>query len=179
MQPFRILSSTFIIDEPYCRIEKQRVVFPDGTEGDWFIKRNNDAVIVLPMDADGRVLLQRCYKHGCGEVVTEFCAGLIDDGETPAEAAHRELTEETGLTAETMEKIGSCFASPTGVDMSYHFFIAHNCGETGIQNLESAEQIETFWVDGLDKAKEILTAPDTQTGTPSLALLSFLSDRKF
>lgn len=174
MKPFKILSRRIILDEPYFCVEAQRVQFPDETEGDWYIKLNRDAVIVIPMDKDKRVLLQRCYKHGGGEIVTEFCAGLIDDGEDPETAAHRELEEETGMKAEKLEKIGTCLASPTSTNMKYHFFIAHNCTAIGKQNLEAAEQIEPFWVENLAAAKKILNDPKTQKGSSSLAAINFV-----
>lgn len=104
--PFKILQTDRIVNEPFCRIDKQKVQFPDNSLGDWFVHVSNNAVIVLPLLSDGKILLQNNYKHGGGKVVTEFCAGVIDDGETPEQAAQRELSEETGFAAESFEIIG-------------------------------------------------------------------------
>ena len=110
MKKFFVLNSEILINEEYCKIEKQTVEFPDKTTGGWFIKHSNDAVIVIPRTADGQILLQKSYKHGGGEIVTEFCAGMIDEGEEPVEAAARELAEETGFSAENFELIGTTMA---------------------------------------------------------------------
>ena len=176
MQPFVIESKKDLIAEKYCHIEKQKVIFPNGTTGDWYIHKNNDAIIILPQDKEGRVLLQRQYKHGSARVVIEFCAGLIETNEKPLEAAKRELLEETGFSAEKWKPLGTCFANPTGSPMQYHFFLAQDIIKASKQNLESAEQIEVFWAENLSSAKKILLDPKTHTSAGALALLSFLQD---
>lgn len=169
MKPFPILSRELILDTPYYKVEKQLVQFPDGTTGDWYIKRNSHAVIVIPMNRDGEILLQKTYKHGGGEIVTEFCAGLIDAGEKSAEAAARELQEETGYQSANLEKIGEMFASPTSTDMKYYFFIAHDCTSAESNNLEAAEQIEPFWVKDIDAAEKNLLQAQPCVSSSTLA----------
>ena len=110
MKKFKVLSRKVLIDSPFCPVEKQVVELPDGQTCDWYLNTSNDAVIVVPFLETGEVLLQRGYKHGSGEVITEFCAGLIDDGETPLETAKRELLEETGY-AGNLKQSGEIFAN--------------------------------------------------------------------
>jgi ADP-ribose pyrophosphatase len=169
MKPFPILSSEIILDTPYYKVEKQCVKFPDGTIGDWYIKRNANAVIVIPMNRRGEILLQKTYKHGSGTIVTEFCAGLIDNGEKPVESAARELQEETGYISSNLEKIGEMFASPTSTDMKYYFFVAHDCTLSEGNNLESAEQIEPFWVKNTQEAEKILLKAQPQVSASTLS----------
>jgi len=174
MKKFKILSKEILVDSPYCLIEKQIVEFHDGNKGEWFVKNCGDAVIVFPFLKSGEVLLQRSYKHGSGEIVTECCAGLIDEGETPIQSAQRELLEETGYEAEELEKIGEIFADPTSATMKYHIFIAKNCSCVGKQELDKSEQIEVFTVKDFNEAKKLLTSAGTKTSAATMAGMAFI-----
>jgi len=174
MKPFKILSREIILDNPYCPIEKHIVELPDGTQGEWFVNTASDAVIVIPVLKTGEILLQKNYKHGSGHIITEFCAGMIDPGETPEQAATRELLEETGHSAESFTRLGEAFANPTGSSMKYHFFLAQNCEKVSDQSLDTAEQIEIFTVKNAEEAKKLLTDPATHTSSATLSALTFL-----
>lgn len=178
MKKFPILNSEIIINEPYCKIEKQTVEFPDKSTGTWFIKHSNDAVIVIPMTADGQILLQKNYKHGGGEIVTEFCAGLIDEGETPVEAAARELTEETGFSAENFRFLGTSMANPTGSPMKYYFYVAENILPDGETDFDAAEQIEPFLVQDIAAVKTLFQDSNTLTSSATLAALGIYLSQK-
>lgn len=172
MKPYKVLRKERIIDTPFCRIEKQLIELPDGSTADWFVNLNDDAVIVIPVLNDGSVLLQEQYKHGGGKVVTEFCAGMIDEGETPAQAAARELQEETGYTAEKFIHLKTVFSNPTGSRMRYHYFLARNAEKTAEPDLEPAEQIKLLLLPNLKAARAHLMKPDTLTTAGMIGALS-------
>lgn len=176
MKPFRVLKKERLVDSPFCRIEKQLVELPDGSTADWYVALNSDAVIVIPICEDGSVLLQQQYKHGGGEVVTEFCAGLVDEGETPLQAAKRELCEETGYTSETFIFLKTVFSNPTGSRMKYHYFLAKNVGLTKTPYLEPAEQIELLKFPNLKAAQAHLLKPETLTTAGMIGALGLVSD---
>ena len=146
---------------------------PDGKTAEWYLNTSDDAVIVITILKSREVLLLKSYKHGSGEFTTEFCAGMVDEGELPEYAAKRELLEETGYVGE-LEKVGECFANPTGSIMKYHFFIARNCVRVAEQNLDDTEQIELFIVKDMKEAKKILCDKKTHTGSAMLAALTFI-----
>ena len=187
MKKFKILSKELLIDEPYCKIEKQRVLTHAGKELDWFIRLNTDAVIIIPFFKTGEVLLQQAYKHGAQSFIAEFPAGLIDANEKPIHAAARELREETGLVSKNLKKIGSVLADPTGSNMRYHFFVAENCQAIAEKELDDAEQIETFLVKNFETAVNYLLSTmqpkdlalkgpqiKLQTSTATIAALPFV-----
>lgn len=174
MKKFKVLSREKVVDSPYCQIEKQRVVLPTGKEGDWYVSLNSDAVIVVPIRPDGSVILQRQYKHGGGEVVTEFCAGLVDKGETPLTAAKRELREETGYTSDNFEHLHTVFSNPTGSRMRYHYFLARDVELTDDTNFDEAEQIELVIVPSLEHARILLHDKNTLTTAGMLGALSLI-----
>lgn len=149
-------------------VEVQTVRFPNGEEGEWYVNLSHDAVIVLPFFADGSLLLQKAYKHGAGEILYEFCAGMIDEGEKPKQAAERELLEETGHKAESLIFLGKVFANPTGSPMQYHYFLGKNCVFQQAPELEVSEQIENFSVKNIAEAKYFLAGTSRMSSVAAL-----------
>ena len=161
-----------VSDVPYCRIEKQRVVLPDQSEADWYIRHSDPAVVVIPVLKTGEILLQRTYKHGCGKIVVEFPAGLVDNNEEPAFTAERELREETGYVAEEMIPLGKCAADATGSQMTYYFFLAEGCEKLVKPTLDDSEQIEPFTVASFAEVQKEFLSGKYQTSASSLAALA-------
>lgn len=177
MKPFKIISREVLLDSPYMPVEKHIVELPNGKQAEWFVNTSEDAVIVIAISKTGEIILERCYKHGCQKIIIEFCACMIDEGETPIEAAERELREETGYRSGKMEKVGEVFSNPTGSQMKYHFFIATDCEKEGPQKLDGAEQIEVFFVPTLEDVEKIFFDSSSNPSCIALAGLSYL--RKF
>lgn len=172
MKKFKILSREKILDAKYSPVEKHIVELPSGKTTEWYVNTTDSAVVVVPILSSGEVLLQRNYKHGSREVVTEFCAGLIDDGEKPIHAAERELLEETGYKGQ-LHFIGEVFANPTGSTMKYYFFVAEDCKKIAEQDLDEAEQVELFTASDLMETRKILTDPKTKTAAATVSALAF------
>ena len=84
------------------------VVLADGRE----VAETRDAVAVVALDAEGRVVLVRQLREAAGERLLELPAGLIDADETPLETARRELREETGLRGGEWRELASFWSSP-------------------------------------------------------------------
>ena len=100
----------------YMDFEEERVVRGDGSESVRDIVVHPGAVVVAPFDSEGRLLLVTQYRVPCGGAMLELPAGTLEthDGavEDPLVAAHRELEEETGYRAGTMERIGGFWSAP-------------------------------------------------------------------
>jgi ADP-ribose pyrophosphatase len=82
------------------------------------------SVVVLPVLADGRVLLVRQYRHAVGAFLWELVAGGIDRGESPLRAARRELQEESGYRARRFEHLLSFYPTPGFVSEVMHLYRA-------------------------------------------------------
>ena len=94
------VDSTFIFDGTVLHVYKDTVRLPDGGQSAREYVRHNGAVCVLPLTPEGEVLCVRQYRYACGQVLLEIPAGKLDSPDEPhAEAARRELREETGITA--------------------------------------------------------------------------------
>jgi 8-oxo-dGTP pyrophosphatase MutT (NUDIX family) len=86
-------------------------------------------VCVLPVTSD-RVALVDCYRHPLGRMSLEAPKGFIDRGETPAQAALRELAEETGLSCAPADliRLGTVAPEPGVINGRVALFAALNCG---------------------------------------------------
>jgi ADP-ribose diphosphatase len=95
-----------------------------GREHDFFGIESVDWVNVVPLTSDGQVVLVRQYRHGADHLTLETPGGMIDPGETPAEAAARELLEETGYAARELMTLGSVNPNPALFGNRLHAFLA-------------------------------------------------------
>ena len=99
------------------------------------------SVVVLPVLADGSVLLVRQYRYAAEDFLWELVAGHIDRHEKPAAAARRELKEETGYAARRVERLLSFFPSPGILTERMHLFRATGL-RAGRAEPEADEAIE-------------------------------------
>ena len=97
---------------PVFSIESGVLSEPGGVRARRDIIRHSGSVAVLPVHDDGRVMLVRQYRCAYGKMVIELPAGRIDRGETPLQAAKRELREEAGLGARKWERLLRILPSP-------------------------------------------------------------------
>ena len=104
-----------------------------------------DAVILIVFDEAGRLLLSREYRLAVGAWVYSFPAGLIDPGETPEEAAARELREETGLRLEEVwDTLPPAFSATGFADETTLTVIGRAAGEFG-KSSSDEEEIAPGW----------------------------------
>lgn len=139
--PWRVSSSSYVVDSEHLRLRKERIELPDGrTIEDYYVKESRGFAVIFATTADGRVILVRQYKHGIDRVLLELPAGAIDPGEEPLQTALREFTEETGYSGE-MEYVRAFCTDPTNADTVAHLFYAPNVEPAGKQNLGLGEDI--------------------------------------
>jgi ADP-ribose pyrophosphatase len=82
------------------------------------------SVTMIPVRPDGRIVLIRQYRHPTGEVLLETPAGSIDPGETPEQAAARELAEEIGFHPRQVVRVGGFYLAPGWATEFMHVFVA-------------------------------------------------------
>jgi nudix-type nucleoside diphosphatase (YffH/AdpP family) len=92
--------------------------------------RPDAAAVLLYNEEQGKIMLTSqfrlpAYLNSPGDgYITEACAGLIDDGETPEQTARREAREELGYTIDELKKVGIAYSSAGGITEKVHLFIA-------------------------------------------------------
>lgn len=97
---------------PVFSIDSGVMIEPGGVRARRDIIRHSGSVAVIPVHDDGRVILIRQYRCAFGVDMIELPAGRIDRGETPLQAARRELREEVGLGARKWERLVKIIPSP-------------------------------------------------------------------
>ena len=99
LEKARVLSSVTVYEGPIFGIRRDKVIEPSGVRATREVITHPGSVVVLPVLADGRILLIQQYRHATRQYLWELVAGRMDPGETPKAAAARELIEETGYRA--------------------------------------------------------------------------------
>lgn len=95
----KTLAREEILDGHFLRAVRETVELPDGSHAVREFILHPGAVMVIPLLDDGRIVLERQFRHPIGRVMVEFPAGKLDPGEDRLACAKRELQEETGYTA--------------------------------------------------------------------------------
>jgi 8-oxo-dGTP pyrophosphatase MutT (NUDIX family) len=99
MKPWKLLDSENLVDAPWLKVAKEKCELPNGKViDDFYTLWQPDWVMILPRTKDGKWVMTKQYRHGIQKIALEFPAGIIDKGETPEDAAIRELQEECGYT---------------------------------------------------------------------------------
>lgn len=98
--------------------------YPDGRTHTVQIVRHSPSVVLIPFEADGRIVLIRQFRAPLDRVLWEFPAGRVDDGETAEDAARRECEEEIGRVPGRLERVGSFYPAPGFCDEQLIFFRA-------------------------------------------------------
>jgi ADP-ribose pyrophosphatase len=105
-------------------VEVDNRTYPDGKQRDAVIVRHSPSVVLIPVEADGRVVLVKQYRAPLDRETWEFPAGGINPGETAEAAAARECEEEVGLVPSVLERLGSWYPTPGYCDEEMIFFRA-------------------------------------------------------
>jgi len=122
------------------------------------------AVTILPILDDGRVCLIHNYRIAVDETLVELPAGTLEPGEDPAVTAARELIEETGYRAASVEKLSEFYMSPGILNERMHLYLARGLQE-GPTAREAGEEIENLVVAWSDAMRMVLdgTIRDAKT----------------
>ncbi len=126
------------------RVTEDRAVDPDGFEIRRSIVRHTGSAVMMAVDARGRVLLVRQYRLPAEAMLWELPAGRLDPGETPLQAARRELEEETGYRARKWRKLLSFYASPGYIAEKMNVFVATDLIPGPPKPMDD-ERIRTRW----------------------------------
>ncbi|MBN2502348.1 MAG: NUDIX hydrolase [Anaerolineales bacterium] len=157
MNSWKTLSRTTILDHSiYLRVENHVIELPDGRILDkwpWVIAR--DFVNVIPVTDDGRILVFRQGKYGYQGTSIAPVGGYLEPGESPLEAARRELLEELGYQAREMIALNTTLMAPNLGFSTGNPFIARQLRFTGSPESDDLEEQELLEI-SLDELETAL-----------------------
>lgn len=151
------ISRRSILKNEWIDFRESTYRYPDGsTFFPYYSYSRRDYVVIVPFDEEGRLLCVRQFRHGIGEVTTEFPAGGIErsDGkeygdpmsnpkaaEDAMDAAMRELREETGYVSSEWTHLLTVPSAATIADNYAYVYLARNCKKAGEQDLDDTEYL--------------------------------------
>lgn len=154
-----------------------KIATPDG--GEMYretVIRGKNAAAVLAVENDGSLIFVRQYRHAFGEMLLEIPAGVLEDGEAPEDGVLRELEEETGRKAATLEFLCEMYPTVGYCTEKIQLFIATDMSE-GVQKLDADEfvEIERYT---LDEAIDMIYKGEIKDGKTIAALFAWAARKQ-
>jgi ADP-ribose pyrophosphatase len=137
----QVVESRRLYEGRVVSLRVDRVKLPSGRSTIREVVEHAPVVAIVALDGQGNVLLVRQYRLPVQQSLLEIPAGGVDPGESPEEAAQRELQEETGQRAGRLEHLCSFFASPGYCDEYMHLYLA-TALEPSVLTADADESIE-------------------------------------
>ncbi|MBD0335254.1 MAG: NUDIX hydrolase [Cyanobacteria bacterium Co-bin13] len=136
-EPPQLLKQRLFYEGRKFNFEVIRLRLPNKAVGDWECVRHPGGALVIPLTAEGKLVLVRQYRFALQGRLLEFPAGTIEPGVAAAETVLREIEEETGYRAQTWKSIGKFPLAPGYSDEIIYAFVA-----TDLEKLETPPDMD-------------------------------------
>lgn len=181
MKPWKLLKTEYLVDAPWLKVAKETCELPNGKViDDFYTLWQPDWVLILARTAEGKWVMTEQYRHGSQTIELEFPAGIINRGETPEQAALRELQEECGYCVDprlasaklstsredddgareddkgkAIRYLGELPVNPDRHRGKFHIVFIDGVVKAGETHFDSTEDIESFELSDEDLQKKM------------------------
>lgn len=152
---WKLKSSKKVYDHYYLKVYEETLDLA-GKEKLYIRARRPDYCTIVPFSPDSRILTITSYRHLVDSWQLEVPSGFIDTGETPRQAAVRELLEETGYRAKKLVNVGRYTLDYSMFAQKGNIFAAYGIEKSGRQKLGSMEKISKIKLIPIERVKAIL-----------------------
>lgn len=152
----RLLASETVYAGRLFDVTLDRLEMDGGVVAQRETIRHPGAVCMLPVTANGTLLMVTQYRHAAGRRLLELPAGTLEPGEEPSAAVERELQEEVGHAPGEVEPMGGFFVAPGYTDEYIHLF---RCSALRPSRLDGDED-EDIEVEELSAAEALVAIED-------------------
>ena len=152
----------------FMKLEARTYQMPDGAISKWDIQNGGPTIAVLALTPENDVLLARQYRPGPDTILDEMPGGYIDAGETPEQAAARELLEETGFKG-NVTLVGKTWLASNSTTLR-HVAVATNCRKVAEIEGDGLENIVLVQKSVGEFTLQVLAGELTDTDLALLAL---------
>jgi ADP-ribose pyrophosphatase len=121
--------------------EVNTLQLPNGVMGDWECIRHPGGALVVPVTAEGKLVMIRQYRFAARGYLLEFPAGTLEPGEEPAQTIEREIQEETGYRAKTWRSLGQFFLAPGYSDEIIYVFLATDLEQLAVPPAQDEDEM--------------------------------------
>ncbi len=145
---WKTIDSHYLLKDTWATIRVDTCTKPDGVVvTPYYVYEFPNWVTALAFTKDGRIILERQYRHALGETIVEIPGGCVDTSDKDFEAAiARELLEETGYQFSRFEYLGKTSCNPSTNTNLMHMFIAYDGELVQEQHLDLGEDLEILFV---------------------------------
>lgn len=134
----KTISSENIFDGKIIKVRREQVELPDGRRAERELIAHPGGVGVIAVDEKRQAFMVTQYRIAARSNMLEIPAGKLEYGENPLECGKRELTEETGYSAEEFIHLGEYYATPGYCEEKLNIYLARGLKFVG-QHLDDGE----------------------------------------
>lgn len=171
MMEYEVIDRKTIYEGPLFTLMTYHVRGRSGKTGQRDVIVHGGAAVILPVLDDGRIVMIRNQRVGVNKTLWELPAGTLGPGELPADAAARELIEETGYQAAAIKPLLAFYPTPGICTERMNVFLATGLRHVG-QALEDTEHIEVEAVE-MDRALDMIRRGEIEDAKTIASILHY------
>ena len=172
----KTVSSRLLFEGRAVKLRIDTVQTARGRETTREIVEHADCVAIIAVDAEDKVLLVKQFRKPVEKELLEIPAGGIDPGESPEDAARREMQEESGYLPQKLERLGGFYSAPGYCTEYLSLYLASDLTPSRLF-AEDTEGIEVVWVP-LNQVPELIASGRIEDAKSIAGLLAYLERRK-